>query len=157
MLARFHEIHEQVVKVERMLGQRLMERSAPFDVRLDVEDESLHRGLVIAVADDLERLHQRNARGEHGGELAAEDRNIARIDLAPRAALTLLADARGRDTLAAQLRAQSLLVGREALALDARAALVLALPGEGSVALDRPDCAGCCLSHMLLPSCVTRR
>src|SRR2546429_8801066 len=134
-----------------------MERSAPFDVGLDVEDESLHRGLVIAVADDLERLHQRDARGEHGGELAGEDRDIARIDPAARLALTLLADARRRHTLAAQLGAQSLLIGREALALDARAALVLALPGERSVALDRPDCAGCCLSHMLLPSCVTRR
>src|SRR5213082_548992 len=127
-----------------------MERSAPCDVGLDVEDQSLHGGLVIAVADDLERLHQRNARGEHGGELAAENRDIAGIDLAACPPLTLLADARGRHALAAQLGAQSLLIGREALALDARAALVLALPREGSVALDRPDCAGCCLSHMLI-------
>src|SRR5205085_7336257 len=134
-----------------------MQRGAPLGVGLDGEDEPLHGGLVIAVADDLERLHQRNARGEHGGELAGEDRDIAGIDPAARLGLTLLADARGRHTLAAQLGAQSLLVGREALALDARAALVLALPGEGNVALYRPDCAGCCLSHMLLPSCVTRR
>src|SRR2546430_5665757 len=70
-----------------------MERSAPFDVGLDVEDQSLHGGLVIAVADDLERLHQRNARGEHGGELAAENRDIAGIDLAACPPLTLLADA----------------------------------------------------------------
>src|SRR2546423_13864799 len=134
-----------------------MERSAPFHVRLDVEDESLHRGLVIAVAHDLERLHQRNARGQHGRELAAENRDIAGIDLAAHPALTLLADARGRHALAAQLGAQTLLIGGEALALDARAALVLALPGEGNFALVRPDCAGCCLSHMLFPSCVTRR
>src|SRR5256885_14402577 len=140
-----------------MLAERLMERGAPLDVGLDVEDEPLHGGLVIAGADDLEPLHQRNARGEHRGQLAAEDRDIARIDPAARAALTLLADARGRHALTAQLGAQGLLIGREALALDARAALVLALPREGSVALDRPDCAGCCLSHMLLPSCVTRR
>src|SRR6267154_2644182 len=139
MLARFHQVHEQIVEVQRMLGERLMERSAPLDV-----------GLVIAVADDLERLHQRNARSEHGGELAGEDRDIARIDLAARPALTLLADARRRDTLAAQLGAQTLLVGREALALDTRAALVLALPGEGNVALDRPDYAGCCLSLTLI-------
>src|SRR2546430_4538359 len=57
-----------------------MERSAPFDVGLDGEDEPLHGGLVVAGADDLERLHQRNARGEHGGELAAEDGDIARIE-----------------------------------------------------------------------------
>src|SRR2546430_713926 len=84
-----------------------MQRGAPFDVRLDVEDESLHRGLVIAVTDDLERLHQRNARGEHGGELAGEDRDIARIDPAARLALTLLTDARGRHALTAQFRARS--------------------------------------------------
>ena|SRR5438477_4914768 len=129
-----------------------MQRGAPLDVGLDVEDEPLHGGLVIAVADDLERLHKRNARGEHGGELASEDRDIACIDPAARLGLTLLADARGRYALTAQLRAQGLLVGREALALDAGAALVLALPSEGDVALDRPDCAGCCLSHALLPA-----
>src|SRR6266403_3803783 len=157
MLARLDQIHEQVVEVQRMLAKRLMERGASFDVGLDLEDQPLHRGLVIAVADDLECLYQRNARGEHGGELAGEDRDIARIDPAARTSLTLLADARGRHALTAQLRAQTLLVGREALALDARAALVLALPGEGNVALDRPDYAGCCLSHMLLPSRVTRR
>src|SRR5882762_4226691 len=157
MLARLDQIHEQVVEVQRMLPERLMERSASFDVGLDLEDQSLHCGLVIAVADDLECLHQRNARGEHSGELAGEDRDIARIDPAARVALTLLADARGRHALAAQLCAQTLLIGREAPALDAGAALVLALPGEGNVALDRPDCAGCCLSHMYLPSCVSRR
>src|SRR6202030_3814020 len=136
---------------------RLMERRAAFDVGLDLQDQPLHCGLFIAVGDDLESMHQRNARGQHGGELAAEDRDIARIDLAARAALTLLADARGRHALPAKFCAQSLLIGREALALDARAALVLALPGEGSVAFDRPDCAGCCRSHTFLPSCVTRR
>src|SRR5436853_7662333 len=139
MLARFHEIHEQVVEVQRMLAERLMERSTPLDVGLDVEDESLHGGFVIAVADDLEPLHQRNARGEHGGELTGEDRDIARIDPAARVALTLLTDARGRHALTAQFRAQTLLVGREALALDPSAALVLAVPGDGIVALDRPD------------------
>src|SRR2546421_8110753 len=139
MLARFHQVHEQVVEVERMLAKRLMERSTPLDVGLDVEDEPLHRGLVIAVADDLERLHQRNARGEHGGELAGEDRDIAGIEPAAPVALTPLADSRRGYALAAQLGAQSLLVGREALAPAARAALVLALPGGGDGPLDRPD------------------
>src|SRR2546430_17408486 len=101
-----------------------MQRGAPFDVRLDVEDESLHRGLVIAVADDLERLHQRNARGEHGGELAGEERDIAGIDPAARVALTLLPDARGRYAPAAPLRAPSLLVRRGGPAPYARAAPV---------------------------------
>ena len=59
-----------------------MQRGAAFDVGLDVEDQLLHRRLVVAVADDLERLHQRNARGQHGRELAAEHRDVFGLDLA---------------------------------------------------------------------------
>ena len=77
-----------------------------------------------------------NAGGEHGRELAAEDCNVARIDLAALAALALLADLRRRDALTAQLRTQRLLIGREALALDTRPSLVAPLPGEGDLALD---------------------
>ena len=33
-------------------------------------------GLVVPGADDLEGLHQRNAGAQHGGELAAEDRDV---------------------------------------------------------------------------------
>ena len=65
-----------------MLGERLVQRGAAFDVGLDVENQLLHRRLVVAGADDLERLHQRNAGGQHGGELAAEDRDVAGVDLA---------------------------------------------------------------------------
>src|SRR5207247_11012770 len=99
---RSSDLHVQVVEVERMLAERLMQRSAPLDVGLDVEDEPLHGRLVIAGADDLEPLHQRNARGEHRGQLAAEDGDIARVDLAACAALTLLADSRGRHALTAE-------------------------------------------------------
>src|SRR6185312_6645119 len=60
----------------------------------------------------------------------------------------LLADSRRGDSLAAQLGAQRALVRRKALALDARAALVPALPIERHVTLDRPDRAGrCCCGH----------
>ena len=45
---------------------------------LDVEDQLLHRRLFVADADDLERLHQRDAGREHGRELAAEDRDVHR-------------------------------------------------------------------------------
>src|SRR5205807_7690314 len=139
VLAGFHEIHVQVVEVERMLAERFVERGAALDIGLDVEDELLHGGLLMPVADDLERLHERDARGEHGGELAAEYRDVAGGGFATRADLALPADPRRRHALTAQLGTQGRLVGREALALDARAALVLALPGERDVALDRPD------------------
>ena len=76
LFAGLDEVHEQVVEVERMLAERLVQRGAAFHVRLDVEDQLLHRRLVVAVADDLERLDQRNTGGQHGGELAAEHRDV---------------------------------------------------------------------------------
>jgi len=78
---------------------------------------------------------------QHGGQLAAEDRDIARIDPAARAALTLLADARGRHALPAQFCAQSLLIGREALALTRAPRLSLPSQAKGVSAFDRPECA----------------
>ena len=82
LFAGLDQVHEQIVEIQRMLGQRLVQRGAAFDVRLDVEDQLLHRRLVVAVADDLEGLHQRNAGGQHGGELAAEHRDVVGLDLA---------------------------------------------------------------------------
>ena len=61
-----------------MLGQRLVQRAAAFDVGLDVQHQLLHGWLFVAVADDLEGLHHRNAGGHHGGELAAEDCDVLR-------------------------------------------------------------------------------
>ena len=142
LLAGFHQVHEQVVEIQRMLGQCLVQRNAAFDVGLDVEDQLLHGRLFVAGADDVEGLHQRDARGQHGGQLAAENRDVAGIDLAAANARGLLLDLAGRDALAAQLGAQRLLVLGQGLALDELAALVLAFPEEGDVALDRPDRRG---------------
>src|SRR6185369_6003223 len=64
--------------------------------------------------------------------------------------LPLLANPGRRDALAAQFRAQCVLIRRKTLALDARSALIAALPGEWDVALDCLDRSCCCLSHDLL-------
>ena len=105
LLAGLDEVHEQVVEVQRVLAERLVQRGAAFDVGLDVEDQLLHRRLVVAVADDLERLHQRNAGASAwwpaGGLKTAMS---PALTLPPLAALRLLADARWRDALAAQVR-----------------------------------------------------
>ena len=128
-----------------MLGERFVQRRAALDVGLDVENELLHRRLFVAVADDLEGLHQRNAGAEHGGELAAEDRDVAGVDLAAGLeGLRLLLDARRNDALAAQVGTQRRLAGRELPALDLVSLLVLALPGEGDVLLE----CDCCLRHV---------
>ena len=126
-----------------------MQRGAAFDVGLDVEQELLHRRLVVAGADDLEGLHQRNARAQHGGELAAEYRDVAGVDLAAERvnAVRLLLDAGGGDALAAQLAAHRLLVLRDRRPLTFWPLRFLSLPDhEGHVAFDGTDC-GASLRH----------
>jgi hypothetical protein len=90
-----------------MPGQRFVQRGAGLDVGLDGENEFLRGGLVVAAANDLQTLHQRNAGRQHGGELAHEDGDVLRLDLAAGLqGARLLADARGGDTLATQVRPQ---------------------------------------------------
>ena len=88
----------------------------------------------MASGDDLQALHQRNAGGEHGGDLTGDDGDIHRLD--PGAALgeqplSLLADLGDIDALLAQLR----LDGIDAVGLQlARHLLSLAIepvPAEG--------------------------
>ena len=78
MLAGLDQVHEQVVEVQRMLGQRLVQRGAGLDVGLDGEHQLLHRRLVVAVADDVEALHHRDAGLQHRRELAREQRDVLR-------------------------------------------------------------------------------
>ena len=104
LLAGRHEAHEQVVEVVRVLRERFCERGTAFDVALDREDQLLHGRVLVTGADDVERLHERDAGGHHRGELAREDGDVARRDLALLAEQhALLAHARRHDALAAQL------------------------------------------------------
>lgn len=41
----------------------------------------LHTGVLMSLADDVERLHQGHARVHHGGELTAEDGDVLGDDL----------------------------------------------------------------------------
>ena len=67
--------------MERVLGERLVQRAAALDVGLDVEDELLHGLVLVAVADDLEGLNERDTGGHHRRELTREDGDVARRDL----------------------------------------------------------------------------
>ena len=78
MLAGLDQVDEQVVEIQRMLAERLVQRGAGLDVGLDREHQLLHRRLVVAVADDVEALDHRNARLQHRGELAREQRDVLR-------------------------------------------------------------------------------
>ena len=131
LFAGLDEVYEQVVEMQRMFAERFVQRGAAFDVSLDVENEFLHRRLVVAVADDFKRLHQRNAGREHRRELSAEYRDVFGLDLA--AALerrALLLDPADGDALAAQVGAQRGFIGRKALAGNPVAFLVHASPGK---------------------------
>ena len=57
------------------LGARLARclAAAALDVVLDGHDQLLHGGVFMTAADDVEGLHQGNARRHHGGQLAGED------------------------------------------------------------------------------------
>src|SRR6185312_6718594 len=139
VLTGLDEVHEQVIEIQRVFAEGLVQRGTRLDVALDIQDQLLHGGLVGAVADNLERLHQRNARREHGRQLAAEYRDVFGLDLAAPGSRALLADSRGRNALPPQLHTQRLLIRGEAAALDAGAALVAAFPCEGNVALHGAD------------------
>ncbi len=94
MLTGLHQIGRQLVEVQRPLGQRLVQGRTCLDVALDAENELLRRGLVMTAADDFQALHQRDAGGQHGGELAHENRDVLGLDLAAGLQRTgLLADA----------------------------------------------------------------
>src|SRR6185312_12217719 len=109
----------EIVEMQRVFGQSLMQRCATLDVALDVEYQLLHGGLFMPRANDFECLHHGYARGEHGGELAAEYRNILGLDPAALGSChALLLDAGGGDSLASQFGFKRLFAGRDATALD---------------------------------------
>jgi hypothetical protein len=101
----------------------------------------------MAVADDLERLHERDTGGQHGGELATEYRDVARLDLvaARKQLLALLANACRHDALAPEFVTYRCLIVSQALALDFLAVPVGSFPQERRIAYH------CCLRHVLSP------
>src|ERR1700722_6617373 len=143
LLTGLHQVDEQIVEVQRMLGQRFVQRCAALDFGLDLQHQFLHRWLVVAGADNFERLYQWYAGAQHGGQLAAEHRDVLGLD--PAAAgesLGLLPDAGCDHALATQVGLERLLVLRDSAALDPLALAVHALPIEGDVLPDGADCGG---------------
>ena len=135
VLAGLDQVHEQVVEVQRVLGERLVERVARLDVGLDRQHQLLHRRLVIADADDLERLHHRDAGAEHRGELAAKIAMSSGVTLPSRLKeLAFLADLGRGDTLPAQVGTHLHLVLGETASLDLVSLPVLAFPDRRGTA-----------------------
>jgi hypothetical protein len=84
LLARVDQVHEQVVEVQRVLGEGVRQGRAAFEVHLDRGEQLLHARVLVARRHDVEGLHQRDARLQHGRELPAEDRDVLGRDLAER-------------------------------------------------------------------------
>ena len=49
---------DQVVKIQRVLGQGLRQAGTRFDFGLDLENQVAHALVLVAAADNLECLHQ---------------------------------------------------------------------------------------------------
>ena len=111
-----------------MLLHRVGERRAAFDVRAGRENRLGEVLVFFLVAENLEALHERQARVDHDGELADEHRQVLRIDLLAELALLrrgcarrfLLRrrDARDEHLLAPQRRDGGVGVVGDALAAD---------------------------------------
>jgi hypothetical protein len=145
LFASFNQVDEKIIKMERVLGQRFGQRTAAFHVSLDRHDQLLHGRILVAAADDFERLHQRNAGCQHRGELAAENRYITGgyLALALEQARALFPDPARDNALAAQIGADGGFVRRHALAFDLVALAVRAFPKEGGIS------HYCCICHRL--------
>ena len=78
LFAGLDQVDEQVVKIQWVFGKRFGQRATAFDIGLDRQNQFLHRRIFMAVADDLECLHQRDTSRQHGRKLATENRDISR-------------------------------------------------------------------------------
>ena len=86
----------------------------------------------MATTNDFKGLNQRNTGGKHGCKLTAENRDVARRDLAftLKQAGALLLDATGYHALAAQIGTHASFVSCHALALDLVALAISTFPKE---------------------------
>ena len=106
LFAGVDQTHHECIEVVRVFGQGIRQAGAGFHVGLDLENKLAHTGIVMAAADDIERLHQWYACSQHGGQLAEKDRDIFRYDLFLLGFLeevALLPDLQRLDTLLAQV------------------------------------------------------
>jgi len=98
-IASFGRDHVDVQVAERLgvLAQRVGERLPAFDVVYDLP-RRVGQNLVLGLlGQDVEGLHQRQARVDHGGELAGEHDDVARLDAAAELEAELELLGRGAD------------------------------------------------------------
>ena len=151
-LARAHQVAEQRVEIQGVLLERLLQARARFDVGLDVEQQLRHRGVAVALADDIEGLQQRHARLHHGRHLPREERDVLLGD--PAAAQPLSLDLDDPDALAAQRRVDLGFPRRTDLSAHGLAGPVLADPGVVEFLDVRlPCCCSGCSCHRKSPNC----
>ena len=131
LLAGFHQIAEQFIKIARVLADGVCEIVAGGHIIAHCAHEFRHGRVLQTVAHNLEGLYQRNAGFHHGGQLTAEDGDVAGSDLLflrAEEVLGLALDACGNDALLAQLCLHQRLAGPGHFTLGFLAVLVRALP-----------------------------
>ncbi len=133
LLASLDQVAEEIVELQRMLGQGDGEGGPALDVILHRQDQVRHGRVVMTAANDIEGLHQRYTGGHHGGELATEDRDVLADDLLFTPHPGLFADLRRCDALPAQFGADRGLIGGWGFTAEPLAGAVNAFPGEEQV------------------------
>src|SRR3546814_3077565 len=74
LLAGFDQIDDQFVEIQRKLAQTFGEGIATLDVRFDRHDHLAEARVLMAAADDHQRLHKRHAGAEQNGRAASWER-----------------------------------------------------------------------------------
>ncbi len=133
-LAGRDHVREQVVEGLRVLAHRVRQAGAALDVHAGLLQDPAEGLVLLLAAQDLQALHERQARVDHDRELAREDGERLRRDAAaePRQGhlLSLLLDRGDEDLLASEQRHHGFLVVGDLLARDGLAVARLALPDE---------------------------
>ena len=132
LLAGRHQIDVQVIEMARMSGERRGQRGASFQFGLHLEHECLHGRGLVAAANDVESLNQRDSGADHRRQLPGGGGDIVRCDTAA-AREERPADSRRHDTLAPQLRAQCRLAAAAVIPLTRLPAR--SLPAQPYVAI----------------------
>jgi hypothetical protein len=67
--------------MQRVLPERLRQRTAGFDIGLDVQQQLAYRRVVVPATDDFEGLQQGHAGFHHRRQLARKQRDVLFGDL----------------------------------------------------------------------------
>jgi hypothetical protein len=118
--------------MQGVLAEGLRQRTAGFDVGLDVQEQFADRRVVVSASDDFKGLQQRHAGLHHRRQLPREQRDVLLGDLSP-ALEALLGNLADQNPLPPQRGAHDVLAVGAQLAANDLASLVFPFPEKGEL------------------------